>query len=230
MDERRWRQLAASTGLVFVVAVLIGTFVTGKPPAQNASARTVANYLADKRTALLVANVFFTVALAAFIWFFSSLRSLLAETTEGGSGDRLGTAAFGGAIAVVAIGIAGGLPLLAVTYRGLHSLDVNLVKLIWDTNLAVNAMIVGPVVVAIAASSLAIMRGASLPRWIGEAGLAVAAFNVLSLSALFFDTGAMAVGGGVQLATMFASFAWIGVTSAAMVMHYSPSHVTSTRA
>jgi len=229
MDERRWQQLAATSGLGFVVLALIGTLVTGSPPAQHASPDSVVSYIADKRTAILVSYALWTAAAVAFIWFFSALRTFLTETADGTYGERLGTTAFGGALATVAIGITGGLPLLAVAYRGLHTLDANLVKLVYDTNLAVNAVVVGPIIVAIAATSLAIMRGAGLPRWIGELGFAVAAFNVLGLTALFFDTGAMAVGGGVQMSTGFVSFAWMAITSVAMTLHYSPSHVTSTR-
>lgn len=228
MDERRWRQLAASSGVAFVALAVIGQLLPGKPPSQHASAQTIVNYIADKRTALLASYVVWSAALAAFVWFFASVRTFLMEHENG---ERLGTIAFGGAIMTAAAALIIGVPTIAVTYRGLHTLDASVVKAIYDTNLVGLAVLTcAPAMLAIGAASIGLLRTAAMPRWIAETGLVVAALNALAISELFFSSGFWAIGGASGFVLFAVSMAWLVAVSVRLVMHYNEATAPATHA
>ena len=78
MSDRHARY-GAATGILFVLLVIVGFIVTPKPPAADASAAEVFEYVSDKQNTLHAVQLIFAVAGFFFIWFLGTLRSLLAD-------------------------------------------------------------------------------------------------------------------------------------------------------
>src|SRR5215217_6029265 len=79
---KRMVQWAGIAAIAFVVLTLISVFSTGEPPAADDAVGEIRDYLADHRTALLVANFLGLVATPLVLWFGVALREVL-RATEG---------------------------------------------------------------------------------------------------------------------------------------------------
>src|SRR5215217_3577205 len=102
---KRMVQWAGIAAIAFVVLTLISVFSTGEPPAADDAVGEIRDYLADHRTALLVANFLGLVATPLVLWFGVALREVL-------RGDRrantLGTASLAGLLVTAPLAMVGG--------------------------------------------------------------------------------------------------------------------------
>ena len=76
MSDRHARY-GAATGILFVLFVIVGFLVTPNPPAADASAAEVFEYVSDKQDTLHAVQLIFAVAGFFFIWFIGTLRHSL---------------------------------------------------------------------------------------------------------------------------------------------------------
>src|SRR3989442_10413179 len=81
MGEDRWEKLAAATGIVFVVIVIVGSFIAGQPPKADDPINKITAFAIDKRFALLLGDYLSAVGVVFALWFFGSLRSYLHRPT-----------------------------------------------------------------------------------------------------------------------------------------------------
>jgi hypothetical protein len=100
MTDRRWEQVGAGTGIVFVVLLLIVLIFTPEPPDFDASAEEVAQYYSEERSDIQFGNVVGSVAIFFFIWFLGTVRSAL-RLAEGATG-RVSAIAYGGGLVFAA--------------------------------------------------------------------------------------------------------------------------------
>src|SRR3954454_3316215 len=84
MSDRHARY-GAATGILFVLFVIVGFLVTPNPPAADASAAEVFEYVRDKQDTLHTVQLLFAAAGFFFIWFLGTLRHTLAAA-EGRDG------------------------------------------------------------------------------------------------------------------------------------------------
>jgi hypothetical protein len=211
----RYARYAASTGIFFVVLVVIGFLVQPKPPSSDASAAEVLNYVVDHDNALHVVQLIFGAAMFLFIWFIGALRSSLGAA-EGGQG-RLATTAYGGGlIASAALIVSLALGATAALHPAENGPEVT--HALTDASALVLAVSAPAAVVFFVANSLSILRSAYLPASLAWLGLVTALFNALGLGNVFTDHGAFAADGVLGFLIGFLLFlAWVLAASILLV-------------
>jgi hypothetical protein len=206
----RYARYAALTGVLFVIAIVVGFLVQPKPPASDASAVEVLEYVKDHQDALHVVQLIFAVSIFFFIWFIGALRSFVGGA-EGGQG-RLATTAYGGALIAVGALIAS---LGIAAAAELHpARDPEITHAMWDASVLVFAVAAPAAAVFLVGNGLAILRTGYLPSWMGWFGLVTALFNALPIGAVFTDSGAFAADGVLGLWVGFVTFlVWVALAS-----------------
>jgi hypothetical protein len=205
MSDRHARY-AASTGILFVILIIVAFLVQPKPPASDAPPAEVLSYVVDHHNALHAIQLIFGAAMFFLIWFIGALRSALAAA-EGGEG-RLATTAYGGGLIAVA-GLIVSLGLAATA--ALHPADngPELTRALTDAAAMVLAVSAPAVVVFFVANGLSILRTGFLPAGLGWLGFAAALFNALGIGAVYTDHGAFAADGAFGFLIGFLLFlAW----------------------
>ena len=192
MQDRHARY-GAATGVLFVIFVIAGFLVQPKPPAADATAQEILNYVVDKQNTLHVVQLLFGAAGLFFIWFIGTLRQLLSRA-EGDDGRLANTAFGGGLIAVATLMVGGGLAAVAA----LHPVEngANVTHALIDASLLVPAVGAPAAFVFFAANGLSILRSGYLPAWMGWFAIVSAVLNILGIGAVFTDHGVFA-GDGV---------------------------------
>ena len=189
MDENMWERWGAAAGVVFVVLLMLSVFIAGMPPHIDASNEKIANFVGDHRRAIETSAVFGMFAAMFFVWFASHLRHVM-QRAEGGS-EALSPIVFGSAVFIAAIGAMSALPLVVLAYSS-HNPDVmgdaGLVRMLWNANGMLTAMVGVGTVLFLVSMSVAMLRGELLAPWLGWAGLAVALVSAVGGIAGFYVT------------------------------------------
>jgi hypothetical protein len=188
----RYARYGATTGILFVLFVIIGFLVTPNPPAADASAAEVFEYVGDKQDTLHTVQLLFAAAGFFFIWFIGTLRHSLAAA-EGNDGRLANTAFGGGLIAVASLMVAFGLAATAALHPAENGPE--LTHALIDASLIVPAVGAPAATVFFVGNSLSILRSGYLPAWLGWLGLVTAVFNLIGISAVYTDSGAFAADG-----------------------------------
>jgi hypothetical protein len=199
----RYARYGAASGILFVVFVVIGFLVQPKPPAVDAPAAEILQYLTDHDSALHVVQVIFAFAAFFYLWFVGTLRAVLARSEA--PETRLADIAFGGALVSAAALLAGGGLQAAATLHASES-SPEVTRALVDASLLVPAVAAPAVVVFFAANALSILRSGYLPSWLGWLAIAAAVFNALGVGAVFTDHGAFAADGVLGFFIGFALF------------------------
>lgn len=212
----RWEQLAAATGIAFVVLAMVSTFMVGNPPKPDDTTQKVVHYLVDKRVLLLVEFGLNGLEMVLLVWFVGVVRSVL-RTAEGGNG-RLSTIAFGGGLVIFPMGFAGLLPQTAMVWRGAGKTDPALVRLVYDTGLLASGVLINfPAAIFLGAASVVAWRTGVLPRTLAYLGGAGALICIVA-GFSFARTGPMAPGGFIgNLLTFLLIILWVLATSILLV-------------
>ena len=212
----RYARYGAATGILFVLLVIIGFLVTPKPPAADASAAEVFEYVGDKQNALHAVQLIFAAAGFFFIWFIGTLRH--SSPRPRAATARLANTAFGGgliAVATLMVGFA-----LAAT-AALHPARERPradPRALVDASLIVPAVGAPAAAVFFAANGLSILRSGFLPAWLGWLGLVTALFNLLGISAVYTDNGVFAADGVLGFFIGFLLFL-IWILAASIVLY-----------
>lgn len=160
----RWSRWAPLTGVVFVILVVLGgPILAGNAPGSKATGAQVISFFEAHRSRERASAVLLTLAFIVFLFFASSVRAYLRRTpvVEG-----LAAVVLAGAAVLVAGQTAGSGVIFALSDAPTR-LSPGAAQAL---NLLSNDMVLtssaGFCVFALA-SGLAILRGASLPRWLG---------------------------------------------------------------
>jgi len=199
----RYARYGAATGILFVLLVIVGFVVTPEPPAADASAAEVFDYVTDKQNSLHAAQLIFAAAGFFFIWFIGTLRTFLAAA-EGNDGRLANTAFGGGLIAAATLLVSFGLAATAALHPAENGPE--LTHALIDASLIVPAVGAPAAAVFFAANGLSIIRSVYLPTWLGWLGLVTALFNLLGLGAVYTDDGVFAADGVLGFFIGFALF------------------------
>ncbi|MDP8956554.1 MAG: hypothetical protein M3N24_06315 [Actinomycetota bacterium] len=204
MDERRWEQVAAATGIAFVVLLVIGTFIAGQPPDADARAGEIRSYFADKRSAIEFQAFVLGLAGILFIWFAGTLRAFLASAE--GESRRLSLISFAGAIGVLSTLVPTVVVNLTLASGGVSGA---VGEALFRYASWYGVLVVFSVAVFVGAASLSAGRTGVLPQWFAWAGLAVAALHLLQSLDLFLDADFLEPTGFLGYLNLIAVLLWI---------------------
>jgi hypothetical protein len=160
----RWGRIAPLTGVLFGVLVVAGIFVGGESPGTDKPASRIVAYYERHSSEVKVSALLFALAFLVLIAFAATLRSYFRRSpaAEGASALVLAGSVLIGAGALAASGVEFGLA------KEIHHLGPEAVKTLnFITEEGAFLPIIGGAALFAFASGAAILRGASLPRWLG---------------------------------------------------------------
>ncbi len=214
--ELRWGGFA---GLGFIVLAVVAALISGAPPRVTATSDTIASFVADGRSQLLLAALLYAAAAGLVIWFAAAFAEAIREREErsdvhmallAGSvligGALFSYGAFTGVMAYTSGTVAAGTTVAMFT--GL---------MVFNTLLGFAAAL------PLAAAGIGVLRTHLLPDWIGYVALAAAAVSVVAGFGIFADTGNFAPGGPVMpFIALTAGGIFVAIASGFMVREHLP--------
>ncbi len=211
MSNRRWEQLGAAAGIVFVVVQVAANNlmeqVGGNEPPSYAEAPEIVNFFMTRDSRLFgLGDYIMTLSVIPFVWWLSVLWARL-RRAEGKAG-WLAVAALGFGLVSATELVSGGRWTL-VMGRIEEGMNPELVRTLFDMgNLNFANIWVSRAGILIAAGILSIRTGA-LPKWLGWAGLVVALG--LLIARAFWERS------GVVFAPIAFFWLWMIMTSAVLI-------------
>jgi len=186
VTRTRWERWAAAGGFAFV-AFYVGAFGMGIEYGSSDRAILAHYGSSGSRAKEIVAFFFIAAAALGLVLLASGLRSLVSRAEA--DPRTLAALTWAGGTACAAIVLVGDAVSRAPAFASMDdkfSLDPNTARLFNDTGflLYVAAALVGIIVVV--AVSLAVLRLRVLPRWLGWAGLVMAALFPLAIGFVGF--------------------------------------------
>jgi hypothetical protein len=213
-DMRNAIRFASHAG-VASIAFGIGGYIVDQMwtfPGSGATATQIASFVGAHRSALLLAMVLNTTAVALWLLFGVGVWLRLREMASGES--FLSTCFLVGFVSFVMLLLAGFTCLYLLAYRAPESSDP---RLLYDLAWGLLAMSGVPTALALGAYAVQVFRDRRLPGWTAWLA-AVAALAHLALIASFVvRTGFFSLEGWVTTAIPATLFAWIMGTSIAMM-------------
>ncbi|WP_214321737.1 hypothetical protein [Nonomuraea sediminis] len=183
----RWAGIA---GVGSLVVAIIGRLVLGNLPRITDTPMTIAAYLAQYRSQVLMAALLFAIATVLFLWFGVGLSHAFRRADET---SDLPALVMAGYILVSAIGFMGISVFAGMTYAVSVHRPLLLIAAGPYTALVVVGAITGVAVAAtFAVTGWAIMRGHVLPMWMGWCAMVVAAVRLLAAFAVGSTGGVLA--------------------------------------
>lgn len=183
------RILAAASGLVFLLAWLVGLFAAPSAPDQSDSAAKIAAYFADNERASMAQTALVDgLAGLAFVLFAFAVYAALRRSGARDSGSLL----------VLAAGLLASLCSLTqfvvgetLAYRAAHGGDAGNVKTLFTTLNDLDTVKLVSLAVFVGGASFLARRTALVPRWLSWAGLVLAPVLVLGGLAFPFESDAL---------------------------------------
>jgi hypothetical protein len=192
MNDDRFVEYGAATGIVFVVLSLVGFIVMPTPPDLNAPSQDWASYFLGHHNGVRASVVLLAVAMFFFIWFLGTLTSVLRIAT---GTPRLPSIAFAGGI-LGAASVLVGLAAEAVAAYRPQGVDPLITRAMSDIFVMAGVAGIPAFTALFAATAVVILRTGAFPAWLGWLLVAAAAVQPLTFGALFTKHGAFA-GDGV---------------------------------
>jgi hypothetical protein len=214
MTKRPVPLVAASSGIVSIVLLLVGQALGGSSPDLTASRVKIAAWVAKQHGgaahyaggSVELIGILATIVFAATLW--SVLRS-------GDSEDGIASAtAFGAGIASATVKLASAPAAFAATWRRGQGINPQLAAALVDMNNVAFVLTWTLDAVMLGAAATVILRRAVLPRWLGWLGVVAAA--VMALSAPAADH--------VPPVGILLGFVWIISTSVVLTRRSLGSH------
>lgn len=218
MDDVKWERYGALGGVLFVILVLVASFLPGEsPPAVDDSAREIAKYFHGHSGAIQAGAFLSGLAAIAFLWFLGSLWSRV-RRPEGTR--RLATIAAGGGVASITLVLVGFSMNATIALR-LGSLGLLGARFFYTLSSVVIAMASFSIAVLVIATSVAALRVKVFPAWFGGAG------GVLGLLWVIAGLGVATDNSGIFTLGFIAFFLWLVWILAICVFLYLPPAPTA---
>jgi len=196
MNDDRYVEYGAATGILFVVLSIVGFgIVIPTPPDLNAPAQDWSSYFLSHHDAVRAGIVVLAVAMFAFIWFLGTLTSVLRIAT---GTPRLPSIAFAGGI-LGAASLMVGLGAEAVAAYRPQGVDPLITRALNDLFVLVGVAAIPAFAALFAATAVVILRTGAFPAWLGWLLAVAAAVQPLTFGALFTKSGAFAGDGALGL-------------------------------
>lgn len=126
-----WERLWRTAGIQSVLCFLVAYIAYGHQPQVGASAEELAAFYAGDRMRILIAAVFYGLAVLNLMWFAGAIRTTLADAGQDGWGGAATAASAAlGALFLLLIALVGGLA-YSVAGSGNHMLTSGLNDFVW---------------------------------------------------------------------------------------------------
>jgi hypothetical protein len=200
-----WARYAPLSGILFVVLLVVSFFIGGDTPDSNDSTQKVIQLWSDNDSKQIAGAIVGAVATVPFLWFLSSLRSML-RVAEGGTG-RLSNLAFAGGILLATGAVVDSSLQFAVaeSVGDVPPLVTQSLSVLYSDFFFVFPIGVGTFALA---TGLVVLRTGVLAAWLGW---------------LVFLLGIIAFVPLVGFFSVFVVFAWIVVVSIIMFRRGDPT-------
>jgi len=203
-------KLAAIAGVVGNALGVLGVVVDQMWtfPASGASAGEIARFVHGHRSALLVAMVLTTIAVALWLVFGTGVWLWLRQTA---SGESLYSMCFlVGLVSFITLLLCGFAIFFVLVYR---AGDVSDPRLLEDLAFGLLAISGVPTALALGAYAAQAFGVSRLPTWTAWLAVAVAAAHLVLLASLVVTNGFFSLEGGVTIAIPGLLFTWITAVS-----------------
>jgi hypothetical protein len=197
---------------VFVAFAVAGFLAGGEAPKTSDASAEVVRYFDSNRGQVIVGSVLFAVGLVFLVWFAAAVANHLRESGESRAGATV--LAAGAVFAAVQLVLSTLYATLAFSIAG--SGQAATTKALFDFDLALDVLGGLPAGLFILAAAVGLKRTASIPPWLAWAGVAVAALEILRVTAWARD-GFWSPSGGYMVLTIACGLLWILVTSVVLV-------------
>lgn len=210
-------RLAAASGIVFVLLIILSVFVSGQPPALDEPVQKLAARYRQDDSQILAAAFIAGVASIFFFWFLGTLVATLRQAendvgaaTRAGIG-RLAAITLAAGVADAALVFAGTAIGASLATQGAQQSNPDVIGTVARAGLMILAISSFATATWTASASLGLLRTGILARAVGLAGLVVAGLWLLSgLAVLGAATDVLAVLGFI---TLIAWLLWIAAVS-----------------
>jgi len=196
MNDDRYVEYGAATGIVFVVLTIVGfAVVIPTPPDLNAPSQEWASYFLGHHSAIRAGVVILAVAFFFYIWFLGTLTSVLriASGTPRLPSITLIGGIIGGSCLLVGLGAEA-----VAAYRP-QGVDPLITRALNDIFVLIGVTAIPAFTAFFAATAIVILRSGAFPAWLGWLTVAAAVVQPLTFGALFTKSGAFAGDGALGL-------------------------------
>jgi hypothetical protein len=201
MNEDRYVEYGAATGIAFVVLTIVGfAIVMPTPPDLNAPAQDWGSYFTKHHDAVRASLVILAAGFFFFIWFLGTLTSLLRIAS---GTPRLPSIVLAGGLLGAGSLLIGFSAEAVAAYRP-QAIDPGLTRSLADVFVLSGVAGIPGFTAFFGASALVILRTGAFPGWLGWLLLIAAAVQPLGFGVLFTKTGAFAGDGVLGLFLPFA--------------------------
>ncbi|MDQ3608206.1 MAG: hypothetical protein M3459_04800 [Actinomycetota bacterium] len=200
--------IAALSGIVFVVLVVVHAILLGSPPTLEDPSGEIVRYLADKDAEFKVGAYLQGLAVVAFLWFLGSVWQVV-RVSEGGPGRLSVVAVAATAVLVALVGVHIAI-LTGLALRADEGLDAAVVSYLYVISFVALALSAFAAAALTGAIGVVILRHGALPRWLGVFSLVSA---VLWLLAGVGATTESEAWGGIGFVAFLVWLVWTAVTS-----------------
>jgi hypothetical protein len=215
MDEKRWTQIFAVCGILFIVFAIAGSVLPGNPPSSDASNGSIVSFYRDNRTAVLVGAYLSSLGIFAAMFFFGGLWRVL-RRADGGDGV-LSVVALAAGFATAVVVLVAGTTTAALSYHAAGQGDQTLTRGLFDLGNVLYNMIDVPVAALLVAAGIVMVRTGTVSRVLGWAALLIAVVELIAVAS-FANSGPFMAGGPIPL-TSFVVFAlWVVATSVTILV------------
>jgi hypothetical protein len=200
MNDDRYVEYGAATGIVFVILSVIGfAVVIPTPPDLDAPSQEWASYFLGHHDAIRAGLVILAAAFFFYIWFLGTLTSVL--RIAAGS-PRLPSIALIGGVLGGACLLVGFTAEAVAAYRP-QGVDPLITRELSDIFVLVGVPAIPAFTAFFAATAIVLLRSGAFPAWLGWLTAVAAVVQPLTFGALFTKTGAFAGDGALGLFVPF---------------------------
>jgi hypothetical protein len=217
MDDVKWERYGAAAGVLFVILVVVATFIPGSPPKIDDSPVKVARYFVNHDGAIKAGAFLSGLAAVPFLWFLGSLWSRLRRPDDT---RRLATIAAGGGVATISLVLVG-FAMNSTTALRIRELGPSGAKFFWTLSTIIVGMASFSIAVLVAATSVAAIRAKVFPVWLGWAG------TVLALAWLVAGLGVATDNSGIFVLGFVVFLVWVVWILAISLVLFLPQEQTT---
>ena len=200
MNDDRYVEYGAATGIVFVILTIVGfAIVIPTPPDLNAPAQEWSSYFLGHHSAVRAGLVIIATSTFFLIWFLGTLTSIL--RIAAGSPRLPSIALIGGVLGIAALLI--GFSSEAVAAYRPQGVDPGLTRAMADVFVLSGVAAIPAFTALFAATAIVILRTGAFPAWLGWLLVVAAVVQPLTFGALFTKSGAFAGDGALGLFVPF---------------------------
>jgi hypothetical protein len=204
-----FRRIGGAAGIAYVVLVAIENFDVLETPGYESSTGDVIAAYVDSESKLAITTAAGTLSLFAYVVAAVALLSLVRD------GDRARNEAWSvvglaGAVAGATVGAVALAFQATLVLRVDDGLSPDVVGLLHDARLGLQTVAGLPVSLFLVGVAVAGLRGRSLPRWLGAAGLGIGAISLVCSTLGFAGSDALRA---VVIVTLGLAAAWLLVAS-----------------